>query len=429
MEEKMETCCGKALEYFSRANDHLFFPDDEADLLWAKLDLANPESWSEVNFKFKVYAYSGIGNGATFAVDFGAGIFEPVEGAGREDSQDEDDHEDEEECNSCACDDSDCEEDNDLDGVGADEFARNWEIIHNHNDDSGEEDLDEDDSEIDLDSECQVEEVEDNERSIKEPPTSTYDPAKMVSGVHVTLHTQFGKILGKTEKSKKFLENDSEDGIGVQKSVLARAISIASDCIHSEKVSVRDGKVEMVEYSVAKGWDVASEELFRPQGWARRPNRGGREDGMYGKQYITDQYREVIVECFERGRRVSSDKMGPAQIREEIENRFPGLYRYPADSEITKAISALFDRQKKGKDTTYSQKKDVLSDEIQGRIREIINQFPDETGSPIEKRVSASFGQRKPDGYDRKKVMEKANQWRQAAKKKKLADSKRRLIG
>jgi hypothetical protein len=282
--------------------------------------------------------------------------------------------------------------------------------------------------EIDLDSECEVEEVEDNKRSIKEPPTSTYDPAKMVSGVHVTLHTQFGQILGKTEKAKKVLENNSEDGIGVQKSVLARAISIASDCIHSEKVSVRDGKVEMDEYSIAKGWDVAGEELFRPQGWARRPIRGG-EDGMYGKQYITDQYRELIVECFERGRKVSSDKMGPAQIREEIENRFPGLYRYPADSEITKCISALFDRQKKGKDTTNSQKKDTLSDAIKDRIREIMTQFPDGTGSPIEVRVSASFGQRKPDGYDRKKIMDKVNQWRQAAKKKKLADSKRRLIG
>jgi hypothetical protein len=58
-----------------------------------------------------------------------------------------------------------------------------------------------------------------------------------------------------------------------------------------------------------------------------------------------------------------------------------------------------------------------------------MTQFPDGTGSPIEVRVSASFGQRKPDGYDRKKIMDKVNQWRQAAKKKKLADSKRRLIG
>ena len=415
----MERCCNKALEYSLRANDHFFSPDEEAGLTWAKLDLTDPENWSEVNFNFKVYAYSGIGNGATFAVNLGAGTFEPVEGAERED---------EEECNSCTDEDSDCEEDNDLEHADADEFAQKWESIHNQNDDSDEEDLDEAESDINLDSECELEELEDNARRIKEPPASIYNPAKMVSGVHVTLHTQFGKILGKTEKSKKVLENDNEDGMGVQKSVLARAISIASDCIHSEKVAVRDGKVEMVEYSVAKGWDIPSEELFRPQGWARRPNRGG-EDGMYGKQYITDQYREVIVECFECGRRVSSDKMGPAQIRELIENRFPGLYRYPSDSEITKTISALFDRQKKGKDTTNSQKKDVLSDEIKGRIREIINQFPDETGSPIEKRVSASFGQRKPYGYDRKKVMEKVNQWRQAAKKKKLVDSKRRLIG
>jgi hypothetical protein len=401
LEDLMEPCSNKALEYFARANDHFFFPDEEVDLPWAKLDLTNPENWSEVNFKIKVYAYSGIGNGATFAVNLGAGTFEPVEGAGKEYVQDEDEDEYEEECNSCTSNDSNCKEDDDLDGLDADEFARKWEIIHNHNDDSDQEDLNKEDSEIDSDSECKLEEVEDNGRSIKEPPASIYDPAKMVTGVHVTLHTQFGKILGKTEKSKKVLENNSEDGIGVQKSVLARAISIAHDCIHSEKVSIRDGKVEMPEYSITKGWDVTHEELFLEQGWARRPNRGG-EDGMYGKQYITDRYREVIVECFERGRKVSSDKMGPAQIREEIENRFPGLYRYPADSEITKAISALFDRQKKGKDTTNSQK-DGLSDEIKDSIQEIMNQYPDETGSPIEKRVSASFGQRKPDGYDKKK--------------------------
>jgi hypothetical protein len=32
-----------------------------------------------------------------------------------------------------------------------------------------------------------------------------------------------------------------------------------------------EAKVEMVEYSIAKGWDVPSEELFCPQGWARWP--------------------------------------------------------------------------------------------------------------------------------------------------------------
>ena len=59
--------------------------------------------------------------------------------------------------------------------------------------------------------------VEHVKRSLKVPPVSTYNPEKIVSGVHVTLHTQFGKILGKTEKSTKALENDSKDGIGVQK--------------------------------------------------------------------------------------------------------------------------------------------------------------------------------------------------------------------
>jgi hypothetical protein len=181
----------------------------------------------------------------------------------------------------------------------------------------------------------------------------------------------------------------------------------------------------MEEYKVARGWNVEEESLFRPQGWARRPSRA---DGMYGKQYSSDEYRAVIVEMFERGRQISSDKTGPAEIREEIEKRFPGCYRYPGDTEIAKAISAMFQRQKEGK-AISSTKTKKLSEEIQGRIRQFMEQFPDEKGKAIEIRVSRSFGRRKPADYIRKAVMDKVNTWRQAKKKKAEASSKRNLIG
>jgi hypothetical protein len=57
----------------------------------------------------------------------------------------------------------------------------------------------------------------------------------MLTGVNVTLHTSFGRILGKTEKAKMILVNESEAGVAEQRCVMARAISIASDCIHTGK--------------------------------------------------------------------------------------------------------------------------------------------------------------------------------------------------
>ena len=247
----------------------------------------------------------------------------------------------------------------------------------------------------------------------------------MLTGVNVTLHTSFGQILGKAEKAKKALVNESEAGVGEQRSVMARALSIASDCIHTGKVAVRDGKEEMEEYKVASGWNVEEETLVRPQAWARRPNRA---DGMYGKQYSTDEYRAVIVEMFERGRRVSSDKTGPGEIREEIEKRFPGCYCYPGDTEIAKAISAMFQRQKEGKEVSSTKTK-KLSEEIESRIRQFMEEFPDEKGKPIESRASKTFGHRKPASYIRKAVMDKVNAWRQAKKKKEEVTRKRNLIG
>jgi hypothetical protein len=68
----------QALEYFERANDIYFFPDEDAESVWAKLDLTKPENWEKVYFKMRVEAYSGVGSGQTFKVDVGERYFRPV---------------------------------------------------------------------------------------------------------------------------------------------------------------------------------------------------------------------------------------------------------------------------------------------------------------------------------------------------------------
>ena len=120
IEETMAPCCEKALEYFDRANDHLFFPGEEANLPWAKLDLTEPANWSRVNFSIKVHAYSGIGDGATFDVDFGSQTFQPM------DNEEEDIEEDDDSMDSHSI----CEDHHGSDSVDDDdEFARKWECV------------------------------------------------------------------------------------------------------------------------------------------------------------------------------------------------------------------------------------------------------------------------------------------------------------
>jgi hypothetical protein len=120
IEETMALCCEKALEYFDRANYIYFFPDEEADLPWAKLDLTEPVNWSKAYFNTKVHAYSGIGNGATFDIDFGSQTFQHMDNEEGSVSDEEDIEEDHDYLDgNSICEDHYCS-----DSVDADEFVR-----------------------------------------------------------------------------------------------------------------------------------------------------------------------------------------------------------------------------------------------------------------------------------------------------------------
>jgi hypothetical protein len=67
----ISSVASELLEYYSHANEIKYFPDDDAEKPWAKLDLSNPESWMKAQFSIQVFANSGIGKGATFNIDVG----------------------------------------------------------------------------------------------------------------------------------------------------------------------------------------------------------------------------------------------------------------------------------------------------------------------------------------------------------------------
>lgn len=55
------------------------------------------------------------------------------------------------------------------------------------------------------------------------------------------------------------------------------------------------------------------------------------------------EYAPYIVEMFRRGLDKLEEKLGPGQMYEEIQNRFPGKYSLPAENVIHGEISKLLD--------------------------------------------------------------------------------------
>jgi hypothetical protein len=400
--------------------------DDLKD--WSKTDLSDPENWPSVSFEMHVHAYSGIGTGATFCVDFGSGTVKPVKSG--EESRDEDNVQDEEV-------DSSDEGSEDIDAIA----RHRWDLMSD-----GEDSESADESDNDDDSMGEVVESEEGEGAWNEdpkkrfevPPAKDYDPDSMVTRVQVMYHQPHGQIVGAKEVLKRESKQEEEDRVlddmespstVIAKSVVAQALAMAHTSIDSGEVKIRSARSEMEEYELAVEWAQASpdEALHRPQGWARRANR---EDGMYGVTYLTDEYRKEIQIMFDEGAENSSKKMGPAEMLERLEEKFPGLYRYPGEIEISRAVSTMFDKQKKGK-KKQTEKAEKLPTEVGEKIREIMARCPGQTGKFVEGHVARSFNTDLKIGewtYNRKDVMAKVNAWNQQAKQKKMKEEKRLLI-
>ena len=252
------------------------------------------------------------------------------------------------------------------------------------------------------------------ERVFGESPEALHDADAKFTKVAVLLHNNFGETLQRNSIAKKFLAavdkgngNDSEDDEdkGIPEwSVLAKAIVLAKESMHSGKIPMRDGKDEMEECLLSENSRISDENWHRPQGWARRPSR---EDSTCREARLVGRHLEDVAEMFERGVRKSSRKLGPAQMLEKLEMKHPGLYRLPAEHEIGKKISAHFAKQKEGKGKSPCVKK--LLDEIEEKIREFVILHPNEKGAQLERRVSQSYNGSLPDDCIRKDAMDKVN--------------------
>ena len=112
---------------------------------------------------------------------------------------------------------------------------------------------------------------------------------------------------------------------------------------------------------------------------------------MYGPSYVTADIRALISECVDKGNKVSSEKMGQSQIS--------GLVQKSRDDKGIKRQDAK------------------LSQEILDKIRELMEEYPNEKGNPIEKCLASFYGTHKPESYNRKMIMTKVNAWCTAGKK------------
>ena len=216
-----------------------------------------------------------------------------------------------------------------------------------------------------------------------------------------------------------------------RRDLISKAISIAhEEIISGRKVQIRDQKDEMEEYSIATASPLPSSMLNRKQSWARRDCLDDDDDwGMYGANYMTERYKVVTKELFENGVAHSSDKMSPAQMREEIENRYPGFYTYPPESEITKYVSALFDAEKKAKlKNTKEKQPRKISEKVDKKIKELMDKHPDEKGAAIADRTFKHY-QKKIPGCTGKDVLDRVNSLRQQERNKIKKLQKRKLIG
>jgi hypothetical protein len=433
IDEMLRSISEDALTYFSRANDQFFDLDDGFDTSsWEDLDFTDPKNIQQVVFRFKVRAYSGIGDGAVFEVNFREETFRHVPTTGTSDEH-PDNHLDDSGCTEADEDEDEDEEE----GFNLNEtFVENLNLFTttaaNEEDDEDSSSVASDDSDDDDDDEIEdpvdAANRELEKRSFGQAPREIYDPSKMVTGVDVTHHQAFGKILRSNEKAKAIRQKDGgnqdESAAVEQRSVLARAVSIAVDCINQKKVDISDGKDEMKEYNLVDNWkEIPDDALYREKGWARRPT-----EEMYGPSYFTDEIRGWVVEWYKNGSDESTNKQSPAMMEEKIKELRPGLYCNPGQTELAKAVSGMCQKEKNGKDPLARRVAKVPA-EIEAKIRDLMAINPSLKGAGIEKELASSYGQQKPLDYNRKAIMEKVNYWRRSDKEKAASHQKKALIG
>ena len=173
-----------------------------------------------------------------------------------------------------------------------------------------------------------------------------YKRDSFISRVKITRIMELGKATpSKTFECKdkkrvvpKVYDNERND-------LLAKALRFANHHIIIGGINVRSVDKDDDTLQEAKNFTAPTNKYF-VKGWARRNANKKSHGGLYGRKYILN-YKDEIESYFDKGKRCSSDKMNPAQMRELLKTSYPNRFRIPSETEIKQEISKLFQGSKK----------------------------------------------------------------------------------
>lgn len=320
----------KLKEFFSRANDIEYFPDED----------------NGRQFKLHVKAYSEVSPGLRFSIDLDAKNGEgsvdiigeaKLEELGIEESEEEVEQED----------------------IFLDEKTSEWEEL-----------LVEPQETVGI--KASADRWLRSTNGIKD-----YWVADMVTGVKVEKFLPLGKV-GPTKKTARKRESrvGELDTSGGRRNIITFGI----DYLLSEQyqMQVRHAMNEKIlEFVSAKGYEVPKE-FKRNVGWARRAPQGF----MYGKKYI-DRYKHILEKWYQQGVENSDEKKGPSEMLDKLRQEFPDVYTLPSVLEIQSFISQRFAKEKKEKGGTVTvgnaniddENDESIGEEYVDAVQEIVRKY------------------------------------------------------
>ena len=100
-----------------------------------------------------------------------------------------------------------------------------------------------------------------------------------------------------------------------------------------------------------------------------------------------EPYKKDIREMFDRGARVSTDKMSPCAMLESLQLLYPGWYTLPGENDIRTEITRLFGRKKGSYKDDIGSAESENDDETEGRKGRQQSNLPRQYIKPLQELV------------------------------------------
>lgn len=329
-------------KHFTRCNDVVFFNNHPRALV--TVDDVNAAAAANTTFLLKYFTYSGIGSGVLLSVFIGQDKkpkkleVETDQPKDDIDGQPEDDDGYDSDAAVADADNSDNQGNDFIIDQGV-EIDRNEVVIENVEEETGS------DTDTDEDGESDNEEADSDDDAVPEEihaySSVNEDGSDMLTGVSVLKQSGFGVIKGPRTTGRARRTRVHKES-GLRKDMVAFAVRCAGELVNSHNIKIHDGRKSMVEYEKASTISTKP----RNRGWARRPPHGS----QYGARYMSE-YKNDILQFFNKGLEESGSKMGPGQMHEALKEKYSARFSLPSESEIRSEISQLFGKSK-SKNTT-----------------------------------------------------------------------------